>query len=148
MRLLALFPNKDMSPLLAQEYNALTTAEYERIRDFLVLHYVATERDDSELWRYCTNMSIPDRLQYKIDSFRNNGMIISDERELFHNPSWLAVYLGQGIIPKRAPGMATLRTDVPVPDRMRAIRSAMAEASNAMPTHQAFVDSYAKSAVQ
>lgn len=148
MRLLALLPNKDMSPLLAQEYNALTTAEYERIRDFLVLHYVATERDDSELWRYCANMSIPDRLQYKIDSFRNNGMIISDERELFHNPSWLAVYLGQGIVPKRAPGMATLRTNVPVADRMRAIRSAMAEASNAMPTHQAFVDGYAKSALQ
>lgn len=146
MRLLALLPNRDMSPLLAQEYNDLTHAEYERIRDFLILHYVATERRDSELWRYCANMSIPDRLQYKIDSFRNNGMIVSDERELFHNPSWLAVYLGQGIVPKRAPGMATLRDKVPVQDRMNAIKAALGDAVAAMPMHEQFINAHAKAA--
>jgi tryptophan halogenase len=148
MRLLAMFPDKDMSPLLADEYNALTTAEYERIRDFLILHYKATERDDTELWRYCANMQIPDRLQYKIDHFRNYGMIVSDERELFHNPSWIAVYLGQGITPKRAPAMASLRDHVPVADRLSAIRSAMAEAVTAMPTHESFIERHCKSALQ
>ena len=148
MRLLALFPSKSMSPLLAEEYNALTTAEYERIRDFLILHYTATQRDDSEFWRYCANMPIPDRLQYKIDHFRSHGMVVSDERELFHNPSWIAVYLGQDIFPERAPAMTHHRGDVPVQDRMNAIRQAMAQAVNAMPTHDAFIDSYCKSALQ
>jgi len=146
MRLLALFPDKSMSPLLAQEYNDLTIAEYERIRDFLILHYTATNRDDSEFWRYCANMPIPDRLQYKIDHFRAHGMVVSDERELFHNPSWIAVYLGQDIYPERAPSLARSRTGVPVQDRMGAIRQAMREAVAAMPTHDGFIKRYCKAA--
>ena len=135
MRLLALLPDASMSPLLAREYNAQTTAEYERIRDFLILHYKATSRDDSELWRYCSAMSIPDSLQYKIDHFRSHGMIVSDERELFANPSWIAVYLGQDIWPDRAPALAEMRGDVPVADRMAAIQGAMADAVAEMPAH-------------
>lgn len=148
MRLLALFPDRSMSPLLADEYNALTIAEYERIRDFLILHYSATQRDDTEFWRYCKHMPIPERLAYKIEHFRNHGMVISDERELFHNPSWIAVYLGQDIVPERAPAMASHRSDVPVRQRMQQIRDAMSEAVNAMPTHQAFIERYCKSAPQ
>lgn len=148
MRLLALFPDASMSPLLAQEYNDLTIAEYERIRDFLILHYTATQRDDSEFWRYCANMPIPDRLKYKIEHFQTHGMIISDERELFHNPSWIAVYLGQGIVPERAPAMAQLPRNVPVETRLQQIRSAMAQAVETMPTHDAFIDGYCKSAAQ
>lgn len=148
MRLIALFPDKDMSPLLAEEYNELTGAEYERIRDFLILHYKATERDDSGLWRYCSSMSIPDRLQYKIDHFRAHGVIVSDERELFHNPSWIAVYLGQNIVPERAPALARFRMNVPVTDRLAAILSAMKESVEAMPSHETFLERYRKSAQQ
>ena len=148
MRLLALFPDRQMSPLLADEYNALTIAEYERIRDFLILHYTATRREDTEFWRYCKNMSIPDRLTYKIEHFKTHGMVISDERELFHNPSWIAVYLGQDIVPDRAPAMARHRTGIPVQQRMQQIRSAMSEAVAAMPSHEAFIDRYCKSALQ
>ena len=146
MRLLALFPDKHMSPLLQEEYNALTIAEYERIRDFLILHYTATQRRDSEFWTYCANMPIPDRLQYKIDHFRAHGRIVSDERELFSNPSWIAVYLGQDIFPERAPAITAHRTHVPVQDRLQAIRAAMAEAVAQMPTHDAFIHTYCKSA--
>ena len=148
MRLLALFPNKAMSPLLAEEYNALTIAEYERIRDFLILHYTATQRDDSEFWRYCANMPIPDRLAYKMEHFRTHGMVISDERELFHNPSWIAVYLGQDILPERAPAMTEHRVDVPVQERFQAIRTAMTDAVNAMPPHETFIERYCKSDLQ
>jgi len=148
MRLLALFPSKAMSPLLAEEYNALTIAEYERIRDFLILHYTATQRDDSEFWRYCANMPIPDRLAYKMEHFRTHGMVISDERELFHNPSWIAVYLGQDILPERAPAMTQHRVDVPVQERFHAIRTAMKDAVNAMPPHETFIERYCKSDLQ
>jgi len=145
LRLLALFPDAEMSPLLAREYNIQTSAEYERIRDFLILHYKATERDDSELWRYCAAMEIPDSLQYKIDHFRNHGMIVSDERELFKNPSWIAVYLGQGIVPARAPAMANMRQEVPVSERLSAIRQAMDSAVAAMPSHAEFLASHCAS---
>ncbi|MDP5103767.1 MAG: tryptophan 7-halogenase [Erythrobacter sp.] len=139
LRLIALLPDSTMSPLLSREYNAQTTGEYERIRDFLILHYKASERDDSELWRYCAAMPIPDSLQYKIDHFRNHGMLVSDERELFTNPSWIAVYLGQGIVPANAPALASMRTQVPVADRMAAIRKAMDEAVSAMQSHADFI---------
>ncbi|RNJ63762.1 MAG: tryptophan 7-halogenase [Porphyrobacter sp. IPPAS B-1204] len=139
LRLIALLPDSAMSPLLAREYNAQTTLEYERIRDFLILHYKASERDDSALWRYTADMPIPDSLQYKIDHFRSHGMLVSDERELFANPSWIAVYLGQGITPNRAPALAAMREGVPVAERLVQIRAAMAEAVAAMPTHAEFV---------
>ena len=128
LRLLALLPDTEMSPLLAREYNRQTGEEYERIRDFLILHYKATERDDSELWRYCSAMEIPESLQYKIDHFRNYGLIVSDERELFANPSWIAVYLGQGVTPERAPGITQMRPDVPVAERMSQFAQAMQSA--------------------
>ena len=148
MRLLALFPATSLSPLPAEEYNALTAAEYERIRDFLILHYTATTRSDDGFWEYCANMPIPERLQYKIDHFRTHGMVVSDERELFHNPSWIAVYLGQDILPARAPAMAGHRTNVPVAQRLEQIRQAMAQAAAAMPTHETFIDRYCKAALQ
>lgn len=139
LRLIALLPDKQMSPLLAREYNAQTTVEYERIRDFLILHYKATTRDDAELWRYCSAMDIPDSLQYKIDHFRNHGMIVSDERELFANPSWIAVYLGQDIVPRQAPALAELRGPVPVAERMQMIAQAMRDAVSEMPIHADFL---------
>lgn len=139
LRLIALLPDRAMSPLLAREYNRQTASEYERIRDFLILHYKATARDDGELWRYTANMAIPDSLQYKIDHFRAHGTLVADERELFANPSWIAVYLGQGITPARAPALAEMRSHVPVAERLEQIRSAMGEAVAAMPSHGEFV---------
>ncbi|MEM1052519.1 MAG: tryptophan halogenase family protein, partial [Pseudomonadota bacterium] len=118
LRLIALLPDSAMSPLLAREYNRQTASEYERIRDFLILHYKATTRDDAELWRYCSAMEIPDTLQYKMDHFREYGLLVSDDRELFANPSWIAVYLGQDIVPHRAPAITQMRQDVPVGERL------------------------------
>lgn len=83
----------------AQEdtFNRLTGIEYERIRDFLVLHYNATSRDDSEFWNYCRTMEIPASLQEKIAIFRSNGQIFREQDELFTETSWAAVMMGQGI---------------------------------------------------
>jgi len=145
MRLLAMFPDKTMSPLLQDEYNKLTRSEYERIRDFLILHYTATEREDTKFWRYCKHMDIPESLSHKIEHFRSNGMIVSDERELFHNPSWIAVYIGQGIIPNTAPAMTTLKETVPVTERLSQIREAMVSAVREMKSHDDFLNDHCKS---
>ena len=145
MRLIAMFPSKDVSPLLANEYNKLTRAEYERIRDFLILHYTATDREDTEFWRYCKTMNIPASLENKIAHFKSHGMIISDERELFHNPSWIAVYIGQNIIPQRAPAITAMRAGVPVKERLEQVHRAIGEASEAMPPHDDFIRQYCQS---
>lgn len=78
-------------------FNRLTDKEYARIRDFLVLHYNATSRDDSEFWNYCRTMSVPDTLTEKVELFRQTGQIFREEDELFTETSWAAVMMGQGI---------------------------------------------------
>ncbi|MFZ1743936.1 MAG: tryptophan halogenase family protein [Pontixanthobacter sp.] len=83
----------------AQEnaFNRLTGKEYARIRDFLILHYKATTRDDSEFWNYCRTMDVPDSLTEKMELFRHNGQIFREDDELFTETSWAAVMLGQGV---------------------------------------------------
>ncbi len=144
MRLLALFPDQGMSNLLADEYNKLTTAEYKRIRDFLILHYTATEREDTEFWRYCKNMDIPDTLKYKIAHFQESGRVVSDADELFANPSWIAVYIGQGITPKRAPIMTEMRPAVPARERIGQVREAIIDGASSMTRHDDFLNHYCR----
>jgi tryptophan halogenase len=138
-RLLALFPDRDFDRVNIEEYNRLTAIEFERVRDFIILHYHATTRDDAPLWRYCSAMSIPDQLAYKLEQFENAGNIVSDGLELFQNPSWLAVFIGQHVIPRKYAPMADLR-GVDAAPYLASLRRAMAQAAEAMPTHQQFID--------
>jgi tryptophan halogenase len=145
-RLLALFPDRNMDPLAITEYNRITQLEYETVRDFLVLHYCATERDDSELWRYCRDMSIPDTLQYKIDHFRACGRIVSPGIELFQNPSWLAVLVGQFITPERYDPLVDERSNVDSEARLAGLRRVMREAAEVMPDHRDYLNQHCKAA--
>ena len=143
MRLLALFPDRSFDPLGIDEYNRLTSEEFARIRDFLILHYHATEREDSALWRYCRAMDIPDELAWRMEHFRRYGRLVSAGPELFLNPSWLAVHIGQFNWPERPDPM----TDARAVDGTRlldGLRRVMGEAADAMPTHQDFIDRHCK----
>lgn len=141
-RFLALFPDRDNDPLAQQEYNRLTIEEYERVRDFIILHYHANSRDDAELWRYVRNMPIPETLQYKLDHFRAYGRVVSEGPELFANPSWLAVYLGQGVIPERHDPLTDQRSDVEAERLLAGLRRVMEEACQPVPSHQAYIDRF------
>ncbi len=96
-KLIKFFPTRDFNPLEIDIYNESTIFECERIRDFLILHYKATKRDDSDFWRYCSTMEVPEPLWKKIQLFKATGHIFREDQELFDVTSWLAVYDGQGI---------------------------------------------------
>ena len=98
--LIELFPDQDMSPLDIEEYNDRMTLNFERVRDFLLLHYVATQRDDSDMWRYFRSMALPDSLQEKISAWISRGYILKYEFGVFLPPSWVAVMLGQNLMPQ------------------------------------------------
>ena len=131
----------------AQEdaFNRFTAKEYNRIRDFLVLHYKATTRDDSEFWNYCRTMSVPESLTEKIDLFRSNGQIFREDDELFTETSWAAVMMGQGIEMGghnvMADGIANPKTKSELDEIEKSIRFLVQN----MPEHQAYLQSYCRS---
>ncbi len=145
-RFLALFPDRDFDPLVIDEFNQVTTREYERIRDFLILHYCATERDDTPLWRYCASMDIPDSLRRKMDHFRHYGRLVTDGFELFQNPSWLAVHIGQFNTPERYEPLVDERAEVDADRLLAGLRGLMSDVAEAMPTHRAYIDRHCRSA--
>jgi tryptophan halogenase len=98
--LLELFPEKNISPVDRDEFNRLIDLEYDRIRDFLILHYHANQRTGMPFWDYVRNMSVPDTLQEKIELFRRRGRVVKYREGVFLDASWIAVYLGQHIIPE------------------------------------------------
>jgi tryptophan 7-halogenase len=98
-RLLDLFPTADWDPLDADEFNRLMDAEYDRVRDFIILHYCATQRDDTPFWNHVRTMQLPDSLMAKMELWRARGVVVKYRGGMFLEPSWLAVYLGQNILP-------------------------------------------------
>lgn len=98
--LLELFPDTAFEPSDQDEYNRRMALNFERVRDFLLLHYVATERDDSEMWRHFRNLTLPDSLQDKIEAWTHRGHVPSYEFSVFLPPSWVAVFMGQRIRPE------------------------------------------------
>jgi tryptophan 7-halogenase len=100
-RLLALFPGHPVSPVERDEYNRGMQELYEDVRDFIVLHYKATQRDDTPFWRYVRDMAIPETLARKIALWKLHGRVFREGAELFGTTSWVAVMLGQNIWPGR-----------------------------------------------
>lgn len=97
-KLIALLSLDGITQAQEDAFNRLTGKEYARIRDFLILHYNATTRDDSEFWNHCRTMAVPDSLTEKTELFRANGQIFREDDELFTETSWAAVMMGQGIM--------------------------------------------------
>jgi tryptophan halogenase len=138
-RLMLLFPNRESGEHERAEFNRQSVVEYEQIRDFLILHYIATERTDTSFWRRCRTLALPESLQHRIALFKSSGRIFRHSDELFTEDSWLAVMLGQGMVPvghdRSADGIA--------PDRLRqqmaGLRDAMRRAVEPLPQHEDFI---------
>jgi tryptophan halogenase len=143
-RLLSLFPKRDFNPLLVERYNRESTFEYERVRDFLILHYNATERDDSPFWNYCRTMSIPDSLKEAVDLFRSDGRYFRNGEDFFALPSWVQVMLGQRIVPQSYHPMVDEMPVEKVAEHVDGMRAMLAHAVAAMPTHQEWINRYWK----
>jgi tryptophan halogenase len=141
-KLRRLFPDKSFEPALAAEYNRTTRLEFERIRDFLILHYRSSTRDDSEFWRQCRQLPVPDSLAYKIELFRARGHLVRYEWETFQDPSWLAMYTGFGILPEACDPLAEQFPEQELRQSMASMRQSIHAAAQAAPTHAEFIARY------
>jgi len=138
-KLIGLFPSRGFDPGIVETYNRQSADEIEYIRDFLILHYKQTERDDSAFWNYCRTMAIPDSLAAKIELFRSSGRLYRQDEELFSETSWLAVMLGQRITPQDYHPVVDAYDIEVVGQHLAGLTEVIARSANEMPTHAAFI---------
>jgi len=140
--LIELFPEREISDVDRDEFNRLVDMEYDRIRDFLILHYHATTRNDTPYWDYVRTMRIPDSLADKMELFRRRGRVVKYREGVFLDASWIAVYLGQGVIPDGH----DLRADGVPPEQlangMAKLKADIDATVAAMPMHRDYLDRY------
>jgi tryptophan halogenase len=141
-RLMKLFPFNGVNDALMSLYNEQSRTEIESIRDFVILHYKLTERDDTSFWRACRDMEIPDTLSARIELFRESAYTYQGAGELFPVASWQWVMLGQRLMPESYHYMGRLLGPKRLHDALSTLRTKIAGAVAQMPTHQAFIDRY------
>lgn len=141
-KLLAVLSLDGITQTQADVFNRLTVKEYERIRDFLILHYNATTRDDSEFWNYCRTMSVPDSLKDKIALFQHNGQIFREEDELFTESSWTAVMMGQGITMNGHNPMADAIEGTKLSEEVGEMEKSIRFLVQQMPSHASYLARY------
>ncbi|HEY5755249.1 MAG TPA: tryptophan halogenase family protein [Steroidobacter sp.] len=145
-RFLSLIPlTGSVDPAAEEEFNRLSIAEYEQIRDFIILHYVANRRDEP-FWRDCRHMSIPDTLAHRLELFRSRGKVARYDGQLFADASWIAVMLGQGVQPQRWDPLADIMPLAELEQKADALRTKLHAAVARMPSHQQFIESNCKAA--
>ena len=143
--LIELFPlGGRIDPRDREEFNRLVDMEYDRVRDFLILHFHATTRDDSEFWNHVRTMAVPETLAEKMALWRESGRVEKYSDGLFYDASWIAVYLGQGIVPERHDARAQLPDPAQVARAMNGLREAIVAEVGAMPGHREFLTANAE----
>jgi tryptophan halogenase len=138
-RLVSLFPDQGFSQIDIDEFNRQSDAEYVQIRDFIILHYHATKRTDSEFWNHCRTMDIPESLKAKIDLFRSNGRIYRHNNELFTETSWFQVMFGQGIKPQGYHPLVDAKSEELIAKMVGDIKRVMHGVVDLMPAHEQFI---------
>jgi tryptophan halogenase len=138
-RLIQLFPRGGNAAAEREEYNRRCAAEFAQIRDFLILHYHQTAREDTEFWRYCKHMEVPESLTHKIALFAASGRVGRDVDDLFRDSSWVQVMLGQGITPADYDPMADQIAPAQLAEFLANLKTITARAVASLPTHEEYL---------
>ena len=137
--LIHLFPHRGDYSHRRDEFNRVLAAQYEFVRDFIILHYHANNRVGEAFWDDCRHMSVPDSLTHKLELFRETGSIFCPPQDLFQLPSWLQVMWGQGIKPRNAHPFVEAVAPHDRADYLKNIRELMAHAVQELPRHEDFI---------
>lgn len=144
VRLLHTFPHDGIKPKMVDEYNKQSQIEFEQIRDFIILHYYVNERDDSRFWKDVRTMDIPDSLRHKIELFREDGRTFRENNDLFLEPSWVQVMMGQGVIPQDYHPMANNMSPQQLEDMLKTVKNIKHEPLSKLPSHDQFLQMFCK----
>lgn len=146
IRLMQMFPQNKILQTDIDEYNKQARFEIETIRDFIILHYCVTNRQDTPFWRHCRNMEIPDTLAHRIKLFRETGRVFRIPNELFAENSWIQVMLGQGIEPEQYHPVVDVMDDEELDRFLKQIKANVDTTVAQLPVHDAYVEQYCRAA--
>ena len=138
--LIQYYPQRDFQPSLAAEFNRRVANQYESIRDFIILHYKLGRRDDSDFWRYCCAMPIPDSLQHQIELFRSTGRLVVLDTNGFSEASFVSILFGLGVMPKTCDPFIDGIDETQLLQHFTRLRSAIQGTVAAMPDHADFIE--------
>ena len=141
-KLIERFPDRNFCEPDILDFNAQMSLKFDQVRDFIIFHYKATNRNDSEFWNYCRTMPVPDTLDYKMRSFRERGHVVYSKRELFIETNWVAVFLGQEIIPDAIDLRVNCMSEKQIADRLRQMKDAIRTAADSLPRHNETIANY------
>ena len=144
IRLMQLFPASEINQTEVDEYNHQSKLEFEYIRDFIILHYHATQRDDSSFWDYCRTMAVPESLSRRMKLFLSNGRIFRENFELFFDGSWSQVMTGQRLIPEGYHPIVDLMTRDELRTFLNNIKTSHVNTVKQYASHQDFLQKYCK----
>jgi tryptophan halogenase len=140
IRLVKLFPSDGVYQPEIDQFNREVKAEIEHIRDFIILHYHLTRRADTPYWNACREMQVPETLAHKLSLFGSGGKIFRDDNELFSEPSWIAVMVGQGLVPRSYHPFADGMGDDELKGLMSRVRAGIAQLVARQPMHRDYID--------
>ena len=138
-KLLSFFPDTEFNPADIAEVNRLHNREMENIRDFLILHYKLSQRSDSEFWRQCQAMEIPDALAHKMALYESRGHIVLLDNESFQSASWLAMYNGFNFKARRYDPRADVVTLAVLEQKLAQMRNNLDGIASQSLSHQQFI---------
>ncbi|BBN81258.1 tryptophan halogenase [Pseudoalteromonas sp. A25] len=139
VRLVKLFPHHGIEPTQVALFNEQSKVEFERIRDFIILHYKLNEREDSDFWRQCQDMEIPQSLSKKISLFAQIGKLIREDDELFAEVAWQQVFIGQGLKPEQLHPLIHAIDEQQRTELLSNLNTLIQQTVAAMPSHEQFL---------
>ncbi len=142
IRLLQMFPYDGIVESDRVEFNRQMDTEFRFIRDFIIMHYHVNERSNSEFWRRCREMDIPDSLRHRLDLFRDTGRVFQAEGDVFTENSWTQVMLGQGIEPKSYHPIVDMMPEEELRRFIDILSHRVDHVLGRLPSHQEFINSY------
>ena len=138
-RLIDFFPDRGWSAVDRDEYNRQSRFDYERIRDFIILHYHLNQRTDAPYWVECANMAIPDSLRHKMDMYRAHGRVVRVDNELFSEVGWVQVFEGQNMPLDSYPPLVDTQAEEDIAEYLESVRDVIAKCVGVMPTHDEYI---------
>ena len=137
-KLIDFFPTAGFDPTDTNAFNSQMDFEFNSIRDFIILHYKATNRPGA-FWQQCREMDVPDSLATKIDLFKANGRIVRFNEELFTELGWLQVMWGQGFRPQGYHPLADQLTPEQLAEFMAVSHKHAMHVASQMPDHKNYI---------